>query len=72
MSHFQVWAEGYQATGNSSRAQLLGSATAETFQGACDIVMRKDGLREYYDPKRLSFWGCRLFDNEADARSAFG
>jgi hypothetical protein len=25
-----------------------------------------------YDEKRNAIWGCRLFDNEADARKDFG
>jgi hypothetical protein len=70
--HFEVWMEGYLATGMEgvpAPAQRLGSADAETFAGACLIVCA--GM-ESFDTNRMAIWGCRLFDNEAQAREFYG
>lgn len=66
---YNVWMEGYQITGNSSDAQLLGSTDAESFQEACDLLLVDENL---YDSERLVVWGCRLYDNEIEARKSFG
>ena len=70
---WQVWVEGFVVTGESGKAQLMGETEAKTFGEACRIVFSK--TREhamYFDPVRLTYWGCRLFDNETDARRSFG
>ncbi len=67
--NYAVWMEGYSATGNEAPARLLGSAQADSFAAACAMVCAGD---PYFDSARLTVWGCRLFDNEAEARSAFG
>ena len=69
MQLYQVWQEGYCITGGSSPATYCGSAMAESFQAACDKVLKHNTL---YNPKSRSVWGCRLFDNEGDARRSFG
>lgn len=69
---YEVWCEGYAATGESAPAFKIGEAEAESFSKACAIVMDTDERRRIFDPARLTYWGCRLFDNEADARKAFG
>ncbi|QDP56443.1 MAG: hypothetical protein Tp152SUR00d2C52646391_39 [Prokaryotic dsDNA virus sp.] len=69
---FNVWMEGYNITGNTDTAKFLGSATALNFGKACDAVMKDSDMRSLYDSKKLTVWGCRLFDNEADARKSFG
>ena len=65
----EVWREGYRITGESEGARKLGEAQAATFAEACDIVCCDVGP---YDAKTGRVWGCRLFNNEADARKAFG
>lgn len=73
MKTFDIWAEGYAATGNRSGATLMGSARGENFKGACDAYAAMNPrFAAYYDPERLTHWGCRLFNNEHDARKAFG
>lgn len=74
MKTFEVWAEGYRATGDREFHRLMGKVEAETFKEACDIVFSKGDkyFRECYNPERLSHWGCRLFDNANDAAEAFG
>lgn len=72
MSIYQVWSEGYAATGNSSGAELLGEAEADDFASACSTFFEGSDREKYFDQQRLTYWGCRLFDNEQDARKAFG
>lgn len=75
---FQVWAEGYSATGDSSGARLLGTVRAESFHGAVMalVLSAPEGERHHFRHNTLTsewtFWGCRFFDNEADARKSFG
>lgn len=76
---FHIWSEGYSITGNSSGAIYLGEFEADTFEHACDKwakTLTDDYSRKCYSPAKYgkppSFWGCRLYDNEADARKAFG
>ena len=76
---FHIWSEGYSITGNNSGAIYLGEFEADTFEHACDKwakTLTDDYSRKCYSPakdgKPPSFWGCRLYDNEMDARKAFG
>ncbi len=76
-NHYEIWMEGYAATGESGTAQYVGSVKAKSFGGACiKFSKTKEGIKkqwdEYFDSKKLSYWGCRLYDNETDARRAFG
>lgn len=77
---FNLWVEGYAATGEHGTAKLLGTVEAESFNEAVlkwnsenNTDGRKWGNLGYdlnYD--RHSLWGCRIYDNERDARKAFG
>lgn len=83
---FEIWAEGFAASGQFGQAQLLGKETARTFDEAMQQYMKKNPNRirvsERYGEKgadgkmpvikTYTDWGCRLFDNEADARKSFG
>jgi hypothetical protein len=69
---YEVWSEGYLCTGMDgvpSRARIHGCVKAKSFREACDKVFHDE---QYYDSKRLTWWGCRLFDNAKDARKRFG
>jgi hypothetical protein len=71
----EIWTEGYSITGSEGRAQLLATVEAATFAEACDKLCSPaewQAQHGNYDPQRGTVWGCRLFDNEADARRAFG
>lgn len=78
MKKFDVWLEGYRATGEHGTAQLIGEGVeAETFPEACVKAMLDNNwgaadLEKYYDKERNTYWGCRFFDNEKDARASFG
>lgn len=69
---YPVWMEGYAATGQSSRAQFQGFYPGANFADACKTWARTSDSPEYFNPERLTYWGCQLFDNEADARRSFG
>jgi len=76
MKEFQIWMEGYSATGESCGAEFLGKQVADTFEYACikkvghALDRNKDGYRKIGGS--LCAWGRRCFDNEADARRCFG
>lgn len=82
---FEVWQEGWSATGQSAPARLIGVFEATTFQDACDQAAKQEGWSKQwpcpengwlpggcYNAKHRISWGCRLFDNEADAREFLG
>lgn len=77
---FQVWAEGYAATGERGTAQHLvkeGETDTEwpgrTFHEACINALRTlKWDMKHYDNNRNTYWACRFFDNEKDARKSFG
>ena len=70
--------EGYLATGGHSNAQQLVNKNeilweGESFESACENAL--NALKwdiKYYDKERNTYWGCRFFDNETDARKSFG
>lgn len=66
---YYIWSEGYVCTGCSGGATYFGCEEANTFQEACDRHFADD---KFYDSSSLTYWGCRLFDNEDDARESFG
>lgn len=70
---YSIWAEGYRATGESGGASHVGSAQGKTFKKACDnLALTDKPFAAYYDSEAVTYWGCKLFDNETDARVSFG
>jgi hypothetical protein len=83
---FEIWVEGYRATGEEGSATFLGKFPGNTFDEAVEnYKIAHPGTvdtREAYAPRNEdgvmpivkihSIWACRLFDNEADARKSFG
>ena len=75
MKTFQIWTEGYRATCEHGTARYVGAAEGETFAEAVQSWYALHGTAEdktYFDPERLTYWGCRFFDNEIDAQRSFG
>jgi len=71
---YEIWIEGFMIQGNSSTASLIGMSSGETFEDACKNFQYEDGTKltldkEYDHP---SIWACKLYDNEHEARVAFG
>lgn len=78
---YQIWSEGFLITGMEgvpAKAKLCGTGKGETFQEACDIFFNNRNHKnyaenkKYYNSKYLTYWGCRLFEKESDARKSFG
>lgn len=72
---YEIWLEGYAVSGQHGTAVKIGTVAAESFQEACDSLLKRPGQRERfggYDSERLTVWGCELFDNETDARKSYG
>lgn len=76
MKTYNVWMEGYIITGNSGKAEFVGSKEAETFEDACATLLEekygKEVFKQQYTQSNNTWWGCRMFDNEADARKSYG
>lgn len=70
-----IWSEGFAVTGQSSPATHHGNYSGTTFLDAC-----KAWAATTEDPKLFkidnggfpSYWGCRLFSTEQEARKSFG
>lgn len=88
---YDIWAEGYSATGESAGATCLNRGiVANSFDDAVTkhIAKLSPDDQKYYQKRvpsdyinaeafltrrsNWAMWGCALFDNEADARKAFG
>ena len=73
VKQWELWLEGYSATGQSVNAQFMGMYPGVTFADACDEWVKEDTSRKHcFNRNQLMYWGCRFFDNEAGARKAFG
>lgn len=73
MKEFNIWMEGYQALGNNATASYLGTYSGKDFRDACIKWASSNSERgQLYDRIRNTYWGCRLFDNEIDAKAKFG
>lgn len=82
MKVYDVWVEGYAATGEHGRAWKMGSAPAESFADACKAVFMRSIKNEYgdfvdrdiglFDPEELSYWRCYMYPTEAEARRSYG
>lgn len=73
-----LWVEGYAATGEHGTAQFLGSYPTLSYKEAV-LKWHKDNWTEsrygsfsLNHNGRYALWGCEIFDNETDARKAFG
>lgn len=74
MKSYQIWMEGFNVTGDGSSASFLGEFQSDTFLKAVDQAVKEHCLEHVYkiDNGHPYIWGCRVFDNEKDARKNFG
>jgi hypothetical protein len=73
VTRYQVWLEGYAATGERGTAQFFGTHRARSFTEAVEYFVEVRKLNpELFDKGRLMYWGCRFYDNERQAREHFG
>jgi hypothetical protein len=78
---FPIWIEGYKVTGEYSPARLLGTYPGESFDEAVEAMVAATDEATFgkvskgrfcESPEAYDIWGCRLFDNEKDARAFVG
>lgn len=69
MKEYAIWVEGFSIQGESCRASKVATITANSFEEACKKHYKNDTL---FDENTLTVWGCKLFDNEKEARKSFG
>lgn len=88
MKEYEIWIEGYAATGEHSPASFIGKSKGDNFEDACknfeypenimsflgdEIIIHKgDKLKLDTHYPYPSIWACILYDNETDARKSFG
>lgn len=75
----EVWREGYLVTGMGGvpeKAAKLWEGKARDLNDAVQklvCTLDEDQRKDYrHDERGWTWWGCRLFDNKADARRVFG
>jgi hypothetical protein len=71
---YHIWQEGAQMQGGGFDASYVGKITVDmgiSFVTACQIF-HINFPDDTYSPTSNRIWGCRLFDNEDDARQAYG
>jgi hypothetical protein len=70
---YEIWAEGYWVQEGKADATLLGTAHGADFPEAVqNLIKIKPRLAKDFDPNRMTYWGCRLFPTEAEARRLYG
>ena len=68
MVEFEIWSEGYSATGESSGPIYFGKSFGRTFREACDNFAKSNPeFARNYDPDRLTHWACRLYSSKDSA-----
>lgn len=87
LKEYEIWMEGYAATGERGYANLIGKAKGKTFNEACNNFRYIEELKDYKGKVIIdigdklgldkeydypSIWACKLYDNEKDARKSFG
>jgi hypothetical protein len=78
MKVYEVYIEGYCTNGDRGVSKYLGQHTGNTFaeaaRQACASRFGEESTKTYFDIRNgiPAFWGCRLYDNYADAASSFG
>lgn len=73
--NFEVWIEGYSDHGITAGAKLMGNITANTLEEAVELLWERDSIKTPYEKNSdgtYRCWGCRLYDNEIDARKSYG
>ena len=69
---YSIWMEGFATIESNGHAMHLGDYEASSFSEACQLAANDYPNYGYYNSHTNCIWGCRLFDNEIDARRSFG
>jgi hypothetical protein len=68
----ELWIEGFQIQGDEGKAYRLDTYEADNLEQAVEIHNQQSSMLIEKKQGIFVFWGCRVFDNEADARKSFG
>jgi hypothetical protein len=80
MAEYEIWQCGCGGTndteGRPYPAHFHGKAEGKDFEEACRKFFADD-VNPYFggsdfNPERMTYWGCPLVDNEAEARAKYG
>lgn len=67
----EIWCEGDRR--RRYTACHLGYGKGENLKEACEELAKKNPFfKKSYNPYSMKYLGCKIFDNEADARVAHG
>lgn len=70
---FQVWSEGFHEMGGRSGAMFHGRSKGNNLKEAClNLAQKHADFAGLFNVESMTYWGCRIFDNERDARKMFG
>lgn len=79
MKNFEIWTEGYAATGERAASRRLGTGLGHNFAEAVTNwynvqpdAEKRLGKLDFASDGRPSIWGCRLFETWEEARKSFG
>ena len=73
LKQYDIWSEGFRTNGETSSAFFIGTSFGANFKEACNnFAIKNANFKKYYSSNDLTYWGCKLFDNETDARVNFG
>lgn len=70
-----IWGEGYRATGEHGDATFMGTEYAVSFDEAVQKLKAWYPNPELFrrrDDGTWTYWACKLYDNETDARRNYG
>jgi len=74
MKTITLWLEGFIATGQSCGATFCGTYEANSLIDAIRqwVSENPDERTKYINYERLTYWGCKFYDNEHKARRVYG
>lgn len=73
MKDYIIFSEGYRVMEGSGKHFYHGVSKGQNFKEACfNFAKQNDDFAEYFNEERMTYWGCRLFDNAIDASKYFG
>lgn len=71
---YDIWCEGFRATGQSRKAWFVGSVVGVDFKDACRNYSKahpEANIKEW-GTNAIGIWGCQFFPTEEEARKSFG
>jgi len=68
---WEIWMEGFRATGDEALASKVGDGRGLTFEDAVLDYYRRNPDPSF-SPDSMSVWGCKLYPTESQARATYG